>query len=170
MKILLNLFIIFFSVSLFASDAYEEATIEEKRKELAVLKAEFEEYYKTQEENLRKKVNTIEIKEILIKKKEKNIQKLLDSDKNILKEIKMEIVSKNIKIYNTMKVKNIAKVFTQMISEHKIQKVYEILIKLKSTQAVSILEKMDPKNQSLLTQLMLNGKKPINTNKKQNKE
>jgi hypothetical protein len=37
-------FTLILSLNLFALDAYEDATIEEKRKELAVLKAEFEEY------------------------------------------------------------------------------------------------------------------------------
>jgi flagellar motility protein MotE (MotC chaperone) len=166
MKVILFLFIsIIINTGLCALDAYEDATIEEKRKELSVLKAEFEEYYRTQEEKLTKKLNQIELKEMLITKKENNIKKIRKENKKLLSEIKMEIFNKTIKIYNNMKAKNVAKVFTQMISEHNIQKVYDIIIKLKSQQAVKILAKMNQKNTSLLTQLMLDGKKPNINNK-----
>ncbi len=151
---------VLFSTLLISADAYEAATIDEKRKELAILKAEFDEYYKNQEDILKKQINTIALKNLLISKKEKNIKKLLEENQQLLKEIKQEVFNKTIKVYNYMKAKDVSKIFTQMISEHNIQKVYSIMIKLKSQQTVKILRLLSQKNSSLLTQMMLNGEKP----------
>jgi flagellar motility protein MotE (MotC chaperone) len=166
MRVMFFVFLcIYLNTNVYAKEAYEDATIEEKRKELSVLKAEFEEYYKNQEDKLKKQLNQIELKELLITKKETNIKKLKKENKKLLSEIKMEIFNKTVSIYNFMKAKDVAKVFAQMISEHNIQKVYDIMIKLKSQQTVKILRKMSQKHTSLLTQLMLEGKKPNINNK-----
>ena len=153
------IFIFIFS-TLNANNSFKDARIEEQKKELEVLKGEFDSYYTSQEKELKDRLNEIELKEMLVKKREKNIENLLSQNGELLKEIKMEVISKNIKVYNSMKAKNIAAIFEQMISEHNIQKVYDIMIKLKSANIVKIMQKMSKKNASLLTQLMLNGKKP----------
>jgi flagellar motility protein MotE (MotC chaperone) len=153
-------FLIFLSNILFASIAYEDAKIKEKRKELSVLKAEFDEYYKQQEDKLNKQLDLLNVKLLKIKDEKVRIAQLIKEDKRLLKEIKQEIIKKTIQIYNYMKAKQTAKIFTQMISEHKIQKVYNIMIKLKSEKTVKILGKMSEKNSSRLTQLLLKGEKP----------
>jgi flagellar motility protein MotE (MotC chaperone) len=153
--------LLIFSINiLVSSESFKEAQEEEKRKELSILKSEFNEYYEIQEKKIKNKLNNIQNIELKISKKEKNIEKLLKENKKILQKIKIELEDKTVGVYRGMKAKVVAVIFDQMISEHKIDEVYSILTRLKSRKIASIFKTINPKNVSRLTQMLLEGKKP----------
>jgi len=109
-----------------------------------------------------KKKKSIKIKKELeniltqIEKEKNEIKKLHDDNLEILKDIKGEVESKTSKIYNAMKAKNAAEIFNQMISEGKIDDVFDIILKLKENNVTQIMKFLSVPNASILTQKLEN--------------
>ena len=73
-----------------------------------------------------------------------------------MQDIKLQVESKTSKIYNSMKPKNAADIFNQMISEGKIDDVFDIVLKLKESNVTQIMKFLSVSNASILTQMLEN--------------
>ena len=60
--------------------------------------------------------------------------------------------TKTTKIYNSMKPKDAAEIFNQMIGEGKIEDVFAIIMKLKENNVTQIMKFLSVSNASLLTE------------------
>ena len=67
-----------------------------------------------------------------------------------------EVKNKTTKIYNSMKPKNAADIFNQMIIEGKIDDVFDIIVKLKENNVTQIMKFLSVSNASLLTEKFKN--------------
>ena len=135
-------------------EIYKEGDIIKQKAELKKLKKELDEFYKLKEKEYQKQ--KAELQKLLkdIKEERKKIQNLKKDIEKLYAEIKGEITSKTIKIYNKAKPKIVAKIFTQMIKEGKIDKVFDIIIKMKNKNVTSLLKFLDPKDASKITQML----------------
>jgi hypothetical protein len=68
------------------------------------------------------------------------------------KDIRAEVQSKTVKIYDGMKAKNAAEIFDQMINEGKIEDVFDIILRLRESNVTQILKFLTVTNASRLTQ------------------
>ena len=91
-----------------------------------------------------------------IEKERNAVQKLHDKNLEILQDIKLEVENKTSKIYNSMKPKNAADIFNQMIGEGKIEDVFDIMIKLKENNVTQIMKFLTIENASMITQKIEN--------------
>lgn len=149
----ISIFLFIFTI-LSAEEKTSSAALIKQKIEIKELKKELNIFYnkKEKEYQARKK----ELDDILAKiEKEKNeIKSLRDENAQILKDIKGEVESKTAKIYNKMKPKIAAEIFDQMISDGKIEDVFDIILKLKENNVTSLMRYLSPKNASILTQML----------------
>ena len=99
--------------------------------EVIELKKELNNFYKEKEQEYQERKKELESILAQIQKEKSGIKNLHDKNLEILQDIKLAVESKTSKIYNSMKPKIAADIFNQMISEGKIDDVFDILIKLK---------------------------------------
>ncbi len=151
--------IIFLSVSLFPSNGtttlsdLEREKLEVKRlkKELSIFYNKKEKEYKDRKKELEKILQKIE-------KEKASIKKIYDGNLALLKDIKENAQSKTAKIYNKMKPKIAASIFNEMISEGKIDDVFDIVLRLKETKITALFKFLDVSNAAKLTQMLKNYK------------
>ena len=120
------------------------------------LKKELNNFYKEKETEYQQRKKELEGILAQIEKERSQIQKLRDENLQILQDIKLEVESKTSKIYNTMKPKNAADIFNQMIGEGKIEDVFDIMIKLKENNVTQIMKFLTIENASMITQKIEN--------------
>ncbi len=120
------------------------------------LKKELNNFYKEKETEYQQRKKELENILSQIEKEKKAIQKLHDENLQTLKDIKLEVESKTAKIYNSMKPKNAADIFNQMIGEGKIEDVFDIMIKLKENNVTQILKFLSVSNASMITEKLKN--------------
>jgi len=149
-------FICLFGVNILFATVYKEGDIIKQKNELQKLKKELDEFYRLKEKEYKKQKN--ELQKLLkdIKNERKKIQDLKKDIEKLYAEIKGEITSKTIKIYNKAKPKIVAKIFTQMIKDGKIDKVFDIIIRMKNKNVTSLLKFLSPKDAGILTQMLEN--------------
>ena len=70
----------------------------------------------------------------------------------------MEVETKTTKIYNSMKPKDAAEIFNQMIIEGKIDDVFDIIVKLKENNVTQIMKFLSVSNASMITDRLKNYK------------
>ncbi len=136
-----------------------EVSYLEEKKEVLALKEELTAFYNNKEEEYQKNKKELEglLKEVESEKKE--VQDLYNKNEETLKEIKGEISNKIAKIYDTMKHKNAAIIFNQMMDEGKIEDVFDIIIKLKEKNVTGIMKFLDVGHASLITEKLKNSSK-----------
>ena len=120
------------------------------------LKKELNNFYNEKEKEYQQRKKELEGILSQIEKERNQTQKLHDKNLEILKDIKQEVESKTAKIYNTMKAKNAADIFNQMIGEGKIEDVFDIMIKLKENNVTQIMKFLSVTNASLITERLEN--------------
>ena len=124
--------------------------------EVIELKKELNNFYKEKEQEYQERKKELESILAQIQKEKSGIKNLHDKNLEILQDIKLEIESKTSKIYNSMKPKIAADIFNQMISEGKIDDVFDILIKLKESNVTQIMKFLSVSNASVITQMLEN--------------
>ncbi len=145
--------------ALFLNAADETSSGLTKQKiEVMELKKELNNFYNEKEEEYQDRKKELENILLQIQKEKAQIQKLHDANLEILKDIKLEVESKVSKIYNGMKPKNVADIFNQMMSEGKIEDVFDIIIKLKENNVTQIMKFISVSNASILTEKLENYK------------
>ena len=120
--------------------------------EVIELKKELNNFYKEKEQEYQERKKELESILAQIQKEKSGIKNLHDKNLEILQDIKLEIESKTSKIYNSMKPKIAADIFNQMISEGKIDDVFDIIVRLKEANVSNIMKTMSLENSSRLIQ------------------
>lgn len=150
---LLLIFLIFFSQSLFAIQETSSTYYKEKE-ELLTVKDELNEFYETKELEYQKNKAALEKIQKEILAAEANIKKLKEDNEKVLQEIKGEITSKAMKMYDKMKLGVVINIFNEMIDNGEIDEVFDIMIRMKEKRVMSILKKLDKKTATLLMKKM----------------
>lgn len=144
-----------FITTLFGATQSNSKFIKEKL-EIKELKKELNTFYnkKESEYQLRKK----ELEKLLarITSEKKQIEKIKNENLQILRDIKAEVQSKTTKIFNGMKPKIAAEIFNKMISEGKIEDVFDIILKLKEKKVTQMMKFLSVKNASIITEMLRN--------------
>ena len=124
--------------------------------EVIELKKELNNFYKEKEQEYQERKKELESILAQIQKEKSGIKNLHDKNLEILQDIKLEVENKTSKIYNSMKPKNAADIFNQMIGEGKIEDVFDIMIKLKENNVTQIMKFLTIENASMITQKIEN--------------
>ena len=132
------------------------SSLTKQRIEVMDLKKELNVFYKEKETEYQQRKKELEGILTQIEKERNAIQKLHDKNLEILQDIKLEVENKTSKIYNSMKPKNAADIFNQMIGEGKIEDVFDIMIKLKENNVTQIMKFLTIENASMITQKIEN--------------
>ena len=132
------------------------SSLTKQRIEVMELKKELNNFYNEKEKEYQQRKKELENILVQIEKERSETQKLHDKNLEILKDIKQEVESKTAKIYNSMKAKNAADIFNQMIGEGKIEDVFDIMIKLKENNVTQIMKFLSVSNASLITERLEN--------------
>ena len=127
------LILIFLSLLLNLNINAEETSSSLTRQKIEVLelKKELNNFYNEKEKEYKDRKKELEGILSQIEKEKSQIKKLHDNNLEILQSIKTEVEGKTTKIYNSMKPKDAGLIFNQMISEGKIDDVFDIILKLK---------------------------------------
>ena len=150
---MIRIFLFFILLGTFAFGVEEtSSSLTKQRIEVMDLKKELNNFYKEKETEYQQRKKELEGILSQIEKERNQTQKLHDKNLEILKDIKQEVESKTAKIYNTMKEKNAADIFNQMIQEGKIDDVFDIMIKLKENNVTQIMKFLSVTNASLITE------------------
>jgi len=149
-KILFSLLFInqLFAINMQQGDLYKE------KQELIAVKDELNDFYEKKELEYQKNKTQLEQIEQEIKTSQKDIQKIQDKNQKILKEIKRELINKAIRMYDKMKPKTVANIFNEMINNGKIDKVFDIIIRMKEKNVIKLMKNLDIKTSALLMEKM----------------
>ena len=154
---MIRIFLFFILLGTFAFGVEEtSSSLTKQRIEVMDLKKELNIFYKEKETEYQQRKKELEGILSQIEKERNAVQKLHDKNLEILQDIKQEVESKTAKIYNTMKAKNAADIFNQMIGEGKIEDVFDIMIKLKENNVTQIMKFLTIENASMITQKIEN--------------
>jgi len=143
------LFFILLTGNLYAIKDTKSVYYKEKEELLAV-KDELNEFYETKELEYQKNKAELERIQKDILKAEDNIKKLKKQNDKILQEIKREITSKAMRMYDKMKLGVVVNIFNEMIKNGKIDEVFDIMIRMKEKRLMKILKKLDTKTSTLI--------------------
>ena len=127
-----------------------DSTYYKEKEELLTVKDELNEFYETKELEYQKNKTELEKIQKEILKAEENIKKLKEENEKVLQEIKREITSKAMRMYDKMKIGVVINVFNEMISNGEIDEVFDIMIQMKETRVMKILKKLDTKTSTLI--------------------
>ena len=154
---MLRIFLFFILLGTFAFGVEEtSSSLTKQRIEVMDLKKELNIFYKEKETEYQQRKKELEGILSQIEKERNAVQKLHDKNLEILQDIKLEVKNKTSKIYNSMKPKNAADIFNQMIGEGKIEDVFDIMIKLKENNVTQIMKFLTIENASMITQKIEN--------------
>lgn len=154
---MIRIFLFFILLGTFAFGVEEtSSSLTKQRIEVMDLKKELNIFYKEKETEYQQRKKELEGILSQIEKERNAIQKLHDKNLEILQDIKLEVENKTSKIYNSMKPKNAADIFNQMIGEGKIEDVFDIMIKLKENNVTQIMKFLTIENASMITQKIEN--------------
>ena len=154
---MIRIFLFFILLGTFAFGVEETSSSLTKQKmEVMDLKKELNIFYKEKETEYQQRKKELEGILSQIEKERNAVQKLHDKNLEILQDIKLEVENKTSKIYNSMKPKNAADIFNQMIGEGKIEDVFDIMIKLKENNVTQIMKFLTIENASMITQKIEN--------------
>ena len=150
---MLRIFLIFVFLGIYSFAGEEtSSSLTKQRIEVMELKKELNNFYNDKETEYKQRKKELENILGQIEKEKKDAQKLRDENLEILKDIKQEMESKTVKIYNSMKPKDAAGIFNQMILEGKVEDVFAIIMKLKENNVTQIMKFLSVSNASLLTE------------------
>ena len=154
---MIRIFFFFILLGTFAFGVEEtSSSLTKQRIEVMDLKKELNIFYKEKETEYQQRKKELEGILSQIEKERNAVQKLHDKNLEILQDIKLEVENKTSKIYNSMKPKNAADIFNQMIGEGKIEDVFDIMIKLKENNVTQIMKFLTIENASMITQKIEN--------------
>ena len=147
------LLLVFLSLNLFSEDS---VSLLKQKMELKELKKELNNFYNDKEKEYQDRKKELDTILARVEKEKNEIKSLHDKNLQILKDIKETGESKTTKIYNSMKPKDAADIFNQMISEGKIEDVFDIILRIKEKNVTLIMKSLSVQNAALLTQMLEN--------------
>ena len=156
-RILFRIFLILIFLEVYSFCAEEtSSSLTKQRIEVMELKKELNNFYNEKETEYKQRKKELESILAQIEKEKRDIQRLYNSNLDVLKDIKQEVETKTGKIYNSMKPKDAAEIFNQMIGEGKIDDVFAIIMKLKENNVTQIMKFLSVSNASLITEKFQN--------------
>lgn len=154
MKLFRLVILLFFIVFNLDAQEVSSATLIKQKIEIRELKKDLNNFYNKKEKEYQTRKKELETLLAKIEKEKKEIKALRDENKELLGNIKGEVENKTSNIYNKMKPKIAADIFNQMISEGKIDDVFDIILRLKDKNVTSLMKYLSPENASTLTQML----------------
>ena len=137
----------------FANTMQEGEFVKEKQ-EIAALKAELTDFYKQKEEEYLARKKELEDLLATITTQKKEIKDLYEKNKKILDDIEGRVQAKTTNIYNAMKPKVAAGIFSQMIDDGKINDVFDIILKLKEKKVTQLMKFLGAENSAIITKML----------------
>ncbi|WP_157352478.1 MotE family protein [Aliarcobacter butzleri] len=141
---------IFFVIQINAVETSSSLT--RQKMEVLELKNELNNFYNEKEKEYQTQKKELENLLAQVEKEKAETKRLHDKNLALLKDIRTEVQSKTVKIYDGMKAKNAAEIFDQMINEGKIEDVFDIILRLRESNVTQILKFLTVTNASRLTQ------------------
>lgn len=141
---------IFFVIQINAVETSSSLT--RQKMEVLELKNELNNFYNEKEKEYQRQKKELENLLAQVEKEKAETKRLHDKNLALLKDIRAEVQSKTVKIYDGMKAKNAAEIFDQMINEGKIEDVFDIILRLRESNVTQILKFLTVTNASRLTQ------------------
>ncbi|WP_123377684.1 MotE family protein [Aliarcobacter butzleri] len=141
---------IFFVIQINAVETSSSLT--RQKMEVLELKNELNNFYNEKEKEYQTQKKELENLLAQVEKEKAENKRLHDKNLALLKDIRAEVQSKTVKIYDGMKAKNAAEIFDQMINEGKIEDVFDIILRLRESNVTQILKFLTVTNASRLTQ------------------
>jgi len=152
---LINKIVIFILFPIFIYAANETSSeLIKQRIEIKELKKELNSFYNQKEKEYQDRKKELDTILSQIKKEKAEIQALHDKNLSILQDMTETVNSKTAKVYNSMKPKISAAIFNEMISDGKIEDVFDIILKLKEKNVTLLMKYLSVPNAAKLT-LML---------------
>jgi len=146
----ITLFLFFIFTYLDAQEVSSASLIKQKI-EIKELKKDLNTFYNKKEKEYQIRKKELETLLTKIEKEKKEIKLLKDQNIELLQNIKGEVDNKTANIYNKMKPKIAAGIFNQMMSEGKIEDVFDIILRLKENNVTSLMKFLSPENAAMLT-------------------
>ena len=147
----------------------EEGNLYKQKQELIEIRDELNEFYELKELKYQKEKSELEATLAEIKKEELVIKKLHDETKVILGEMRREIVTKSMMMYDKMKLGVVVNIFNEMIKDNELDEVFDILLRLKDKRVIQILKKLETKISTIIMKKMRVHKDRENKQKKKGK-
>ena len=152
---MINKIVIFILVPIFLYSANEtSSSLIKQRIEVKELKKNLNSFYNQKEKEYQDRKKELQTLLTQIEKEKAEIQALHDKNLSILQDMTETVNSKTAKIYNSMKPKIAADIFNEMISDGKIEDVFDIILKLKEKNVTLLMKYLSVPNAAKLT-LML---------------
>lgn len=145
------LFLLIFSVFCYGESVRD-------KQEILMLKKELNDFYDAKEKEYAKKKTEIDTENKKIEAQKKATEETLKKNEEVLKNIQGAMITKAAKVYANMKPKVAAEIFNNMITEGKIDDVFDIVTRLKEQKVTLIMKFLTPKNASALTVMLKNYK------------
>jgi flagellar motility protein MotE (MotC chaperone) len=157
------------SISFSNAVLMEEGNLYKQKQELIEIRDELNEFYELKELKYQKEKSELEATLAEIKKEELVIKKLHDETKVILGEMRREIVTKSMMMYDKMKLGVVVNIFNEMIKDNELDEVFDILLRLKDKRVIQILKKLETKISTIIMKKMRVHKDRENKQKKKGK-
>ena len=141
---------IFFVIQINAVETSSSLT--RQKMEVLELKNELNNFYNEKEKEYQTQKKELENLLAQVEKEKAETKRLHDKNLALLKDIRAEVQSKTVKIYDGMKAKNAAEIFDQMINEGNIEDVFDLILRLRESNVTQILKFLTVTNASRLTQ------------------
>ncbi len=124
--------------------------------EIKELKKELNSFYNKKEKEYQTRKKELETILAQVQREKNNVQELHDKNLKILQDIQQTVQSKTTKIYNSMKPKIAAGIFDVMISEGKLEDVFDIILKLKERNVTLLMKFLSVQNAAKITEMLEN--------------
>ncbi len=157
MKIIYILFL-FCYASVLNANSFQQGEFYKEKQELILLKKELNEFYEKKEIQYKKQKQELEDILTKIESNKKIIEDTKKANQKIKDEITREITTKAIIIYDKMKLKVALNIFKTMVSDGKINEVFDIIMRLKQKRILDLLKKFDVPTKTILMDKMKNYK------------
>jgi flagellar motility protein MotE (MotC chaperone) len=157
------------SISFSNAVLMEEGNLYKQKQELIEIRDELNEFYELKELKYQKEKSELEATLAEIKKEELVIKKLHDETKVILGEMRRELVTKSMMMYDKMKLGVVVNIFNEMIKDNELDEVFDILLRLKDKRVIQILKKLETKISTIIMKKMRVHKDRENKQKKKGK-
>jgi len=142
-------------IFLFSADKTSSNLIKEKI-EIQELKKDLNSFYNEKEKEYQDRKKELDTILTQIEKEKDEIKSLYDNNLIILQDMKETTNNKTAKIYNSMKAKTAASIFNKMISDGKIEDVFDIILKLKEKNVTALMKYLSVPNAAKLTIMLQN--------------
>ncbi len=142
--------ILFICFSLLNASVMEEGEFYKEKQELIVLKQDLNEFYNKKETKYLEHKKELENILAKIELTKKDIEDIKKENQKIKDEIMRVVVGRTITMYDKMKVKVVLDIFNTMITNGKINEVFDIIVRLKQKRVLELLKKFDVPTKTLI--------------------